>query len=550
MRIMNIQIRYWMLLLCSCCLILGACSEDTPEQGAAQQMALSENAVMFIQHAASKEVTVTNGGDWNVTVPEDASGWCSAVRADDVLVITVTENTATDLRETVLTVGNGQEQKTLPVRQTGTNPVITFMTYDLGDGANYSFDTENLTLTLDYDQTGLKVEVVSNVPFETVSSDSWIQVVSQSERDADGHAVIELSMDMNPDINSDRGTEIVFSQAGGDYMVLLPVVQRKCLGFPFELTDEMFTVTPKEGAIDVAWTFPEGTIYHKVVFEYTAGGGTLTKEVLRTEGTQTTIDNLLNRYGEITFNVKVLNEDGHSLVANAGGFSFEAQCEAVQSKTEEIKIDLSAKADDLSDEDGLKWLEFSGISEEGNLKYENLVDGKYESGEETVFQTDNRWQTTRTSNWIIVQIPDDIACTSFTIKTINALDQISQAPGIYKIYIGDEGNVDSNDWEEVFSQDTKEWKYWSSPYPASQAGEIEYNGWSTCPSGTEGNAYRHKTLKAMSSKTLGKEIKYIKYEVTDRNNSANRNDYFKLAEFEVYNIVITDPENETDTTEN
>ena len=72
------------------------------------------------------------------------------------------------------------------------------MTYDLGDGANYSFDTENLTLTLDYDQTGLKVEVVSNVPFETVSSDSWIQVVSQSERDADGHAVIELSMDMNP----------------------------------------------------------------------------------------------------------------------------------------------------------------------------------------------------------------------------------------------------------------------------------------------------------------------------------------------------------------
>lgn len=135
---MNIQIRYWMLLLCSCCLILGACSEDTPEQGAAQQMALSENAVMFIQHAASKEVTVTNGGDWNVTVPEDASGWCSAVRADDVLVITVTENTATDLRETVLTVGNGQEQKTLPVRQTGTNPVITFMTYDLGDGANYS----------------------------------------------------------------------------------------------------------------------------------------------------------------------------------------------------------------------------------------------------------------------------------------------------------------------------------------------------------------------------------------------------------------------------
>lgn len=548
---MNTRIRYWMLLLCSCCLFLVSCSDDSPEGGAAQQMTLSENAVMFIQKAASKEVTVMNGGDWDVAVPEDANGWCSAVRVDEMLVITVTENTVTDIRETMLTISNGYEQKTLPVRQTGTHPAIVFMSYDIGDGESYSFDENNQSVKLNFNQPNLKVEIVSNVPFEVVASDNWIRVVSQSERAADGRAIVEFSIEPNPDEKVERGTEIAFLQTGGDYSVLLPVIQRKNLGSAFELKETMFTLSPKEGAIDIKWVFPENQIYDKVVFEYVANGEQLSKEVSYSDEQEVTVDGLLARYGEITFNVKVLNEDGESLVYNDGGFFIRATCLPVprQEKTEEIKIDLSET--DTSDPDGLKWLSFSGRDTDTstNSQYVHLIDGKYKDGEETVFQSENRsYNSTGVDyNWIIVRIPDDVVCTSFTVKTINALKQISQAPGIYKIYIGDEGNVDSGDWEEVFSQDPKEWKYWSSPYPVSEVGKIEYV-WNTCPSGEEGNLYRHKTLKAMQSATPGKEIKYIKYAVTDRNNSAPRNDYFKLAEFEVYNIVTTiyDPENEVE----
>lgn len=546
---MNVQIKQWIWLLWVCCQCLVACSNDDAIRSVEYQMMLSENSVMFIQKPLIKEVTVTNGGDWTVIVPEEAAGWCSAERNGDVLVITVTENTEASVRETVLMV-SGNEKKTLPVRQTGTSPIIRFVNYDLGMGYPIDFGEETPWIPISWNLTEMKVEVMSNISFEVVAlANSWITVKSQSEIDENGRVIIEFSITPNEDDEHDRSIEIMFKQKNGDYSVLLPVKQRKNIGEAFELTETMFKVVPKEGALEISWTFPEGKIYDKVVFEYDNKKtpdeyDKLIKEIVFGE-TKVVIDDLYAKYGDMIFKIDVLNEDGTSLVYNEGGFIWNGgMCKPVPAvvTTTEKKVDLSIVSNDPNDADGLKWLSFSGQgkNDSGNFfEYKDLVDGDLN----TVFQTESH--VDNSYNYIIIQIPDEVECKEFTIKTVNAMNQISQAPGIYTVSIGESNNPDADDWEVVFEQKTKEWKYGNYFYGVDEIENVEHD-FGGKPNNSEGNKYRYKTLPAMKAKQNNKAIKYIKYAVLDRNNDIPRKDYFKLAEFALYTIQVDvyDPENE------
>lgn len=538
------KIKQGMLLLFACSLGFTACSDDDPAEGAGRQMALSENAVMFIQEASSKEVTVINGGEWTVTVPQEAAAWCSAERNGESLIVSVAENTAPELRETVLTV-QGNELKTLPVRQTGTAPVIRVTSYNLGEG-----DVDcNGYIPVDYTATDLTVNIVSNVPYETVlPAEDWITVVSQSEPDTDGRTTVVLKVAAYENDKYDRDMEVTFKQKEGDYYQLLSVKQRKNIGATFELADNMFAVEPREGALEISWDFPEGVEYSKVVFEYDnkktpIEDDKLTIEVGASEERKIVVDELYAKYGDMMFKVDVLNKDGESLVYNEGGFQLNAgQCKPVKPIVTVIEreIPLNAKATDSNDPDGFKYLSFSGVSSSatyGGLVDDNIDDGKHYESEK---QTGN-------FNWIIIQIPDDVECTEFTIKTVNALKQISQAPGIYHVAIGDSGDDPySDDWEIVYEQETKEWKYGNYYYEVKDIDNAEHNFGSMPTNNDEMNKWRYKTLPAMKSKTEGKPVKYIRYAVTDRNHKDPRNDYFKLAELKLFNIVVDtyDPENE------
>ena len=111
--------------------------------------------------------------------------------------------------------------------------------------------------------------------------------------------------------------------------------------------------------------------------------------------------------------------------------------------------------------------------------------------------------------------------------------------------IGDSDDPYSNDWEVVFEQKEKEWKYGNYYYEVKDIATAEHD-FEKKPSNSDGDKYRYKTLPAMKSQTDGKPVKYIRYAVTDRNNDAARNDNFKLAELKLFNIVVDryDPENE------
>ncbi|KAA5444866.1 BACON domain-containing protein [Bacteroides caccae] len=540
------KIKQGMLLLFACSLSFTACSDDEPAEGAGSRMALSENAVMFIQGASSKEVAVTNGGEWTVTVPQEAASWCSAERNGESLIVTVTENTASELRETVLTV-KGNELKTLPVRQTGTAPVIRVTSYNLGE-EDVDFDGY---IPVGYTATDLTVNIVTNVPYETVlPAGSWIAVVSQSEPGADGRATVALKVAAYENDKYDRDMEITFKQKEGDYYQLLSVKQRKNIGTAFLLADDMFAVEPREGALEISWNFPEGVEYSKVIFEYDnkktpIEDDKLTIEVGASEERKILVNELYAKYGDMMFKVDVLNKDGESLVYNEGGFVLNAgQCNPVQPTITVIEreILLNAKATDSNDPDGLKWFSFSGISQWGG-KYEYLVDNDLSDGNH--WESEDRKSTGKEFNYIIIQIPDNVECTEFTIKTVNAIGQISQAPGLYTVSIGDSDDPYSNDWEVVFEQKEKEWKYGNYYYEVKDIATAEHD-FEKKPSNSDGDKYRYKTLPAMKSQTDGKPVKYIRYAVTDRNNDAARNDNFKLAELKLFNIVVDryDPENE------
>lgn len=540
------KIKQGMLLLFACSLGFMACSDDESAEGAGSRMALSENAVMFIQEASSKEVIVTNGGEWTVTVPQEAASWCSAECNGESLIVTVTENTASDFRETVLTV-KGNELKTLPVRQTGTAPAIRVTSYNLG-GEDVGF---NGYIPVGYAAADLTVNIVSNVPYETVlPAESWITVVSQSEPNADGRATVVLKVAAYDNDKYDRDMEITFKQKEGDYYQLLSVKQRKNIGTAFEMADEMFVVEPREGALEISWNFPEGVEYSKVIFEYDnkktpIEDDKLTIEVGASEERKILVNELYAKYGDMMFKVDVLNKDGESLVYNEGGFVLNAgQCDPVQPTITVIEreILLNAKATNSNDPDGLKWLSFSGKSSYGG-EYEYLVDNDITEGKH--YESENRKDTKKDFNWIVIRIPEDVECTEFTIKTVNALGQISQAPGLYTVAIGDSDDPYSNDWEVVFEQKTKEWKYGDYYYEAKDIAKAEYD-FGGMPNGGVGNAHRYKTLPVMKSETEGKLVKYIRYAVTDRNHKDPRNDSFKLVELKLFNIVVDkyDPESE------
>ena len=402
-----------------------------------------------------------------------------------------------------------------------------------------------------YTATDLTVNIVTNVPYETVlPAGSWIAVVSQSEPGADGRATVALKVAAYENDKYDRDMEITFKQKEGDYYQLLSVKQRKNIGTAFLLADDMFAVEPREGALEISWNFPEGVEYSKVIFEYDnkktpIEDDKLTIEVGASEERKILVNELYAKYGDMMFKVDVLNKDGESLVYNEGGFVLNAgQCNPVQPTITVIEreILLNAKATDSNDPDGLKWFSFSGISQWGG-KYEYLVDNDLSDGNH--WESEDRKSTGKEFNYIIIQIPDNVECTEFTIKTVNAIGQISQAPGLYTVSIGDSDDPYSNDWEVVFEQKEKEWKYGNYYYEVKDIATAEHD-FEKKPSNSDGDKYRYKTLPAMKSQTDGKPVKYIRYAVTDRNNDAARNDNFKLAELKLFNIVVDryDPENE------
>lgn len=524
----------WLLLLCT--LFFVSCEEEnitlTGSNGVVQGLKLDTSALMFVQNAGTKTLDITSSAQWAVKVPDDAN-WCEAKPAgDDKLQVSVSENTETQLRETLLTLTAGNEQKTLLVRQTGTTPHIEFVNYTSG-GETVPL-TDNQEVVLLYDATDLAVEVFANIPYEVITA-SWIKNAPASGIRAMENSTIKFTVEKNSH-DKDRGVEITFKQKEGDYYVFLPVKQRKNLGSLIELTEDMFTVTQVEGKLKIQWNFPTGTVYEKIIFEYdnkrtpTIDDKAI-KEVMYTAGNEVIIDNLLAKDGEYIFKVEVLNADGESLIYNDGGFSFNGgKCMPVPAydKTVKTKIDLSAKATDSDDVDGLRWLSFNGIG--SGTKYENLVDGDIETHYET--------GGAGIDDFIVIEIPDGVQCDRFTIRTANRTNQVSQAPGIYTISVCETNSSNENDWELVFEQKTKTWIY------EDENGVVKNFGRKPTDN-AEMNRYRYKTLEPMSSKT-GKSFKFIKYFVTDRNNDAPRNDYFNLAELELYAVstVRCDPENE------
>lgn len=199
-------------------LALLSCKDDMDDgqQVIIPTLDLSEDTLLLGREKSSMKITVnTNSEYWEVEVPEEAP-WCqystNMVPGASYLMLKVNQNDGADERNTVVKVfGDGDIQKTILVRQSGSAPLIMLSPRD-------SF------VDCSADSSVFQVKIKANFDFDIQIGDtgSWIHPAGRDEVDSLIH-FFGLSRNMNNFVRSDS---IVLKQRGGEYHKTIFVSQK------------------------------------------------------------------------------------------------------------------------------------------------------------------------------------------------------------------------------------------------------------------------------------------------------------------------------------
>lgn len=140
-------------------LLFCACSDEEAGQSKDATLKIATEMVDFKQTADKKEVQVTCNGDWAAKVASDGT-WCTLTRNGNGLSIAVTESDQQKVRETVVTVTSGSENKTIKVRQLGHEAAI-LVSRDIFSVAASGEE--------------IKLDITTNIDKLDITSSEWIQ---------------------------------------------------------------------------------------------------------------------------------------------------------------------------------------------------------------------------------------------------------------------------------------------------------------------------------------------------------------------------------------
>lgn len=447
---MTIQVKQWIYAFLACCVCFLSCSEEeNVEAGGENAFNIAQNAVIFIQTAGEKKVQVTAPEDWTVSVPEEATGWCSAQRVEDELLISVEKNESVDARTVELDMQCKGMHKTVVVKQAGTAPFI--------EVTDEVLEKKGFVQAL-YNQESLQISVVANVPYEIFYGEkvSWIKNVAVSEANGNGESKVTLTLTTN-EADADRRTELTFKQQDGDYCAYVTLIQRKDLGAQFDLSEEWFSTEAGEGTVKIVCQIPEDKIFSKIMVEYNhPRKGTNQIEIFeRAVMDNIVIKDLLARDGAYQFSVSALNDDEEPLSTDPVTLS--AICEPVQPSFKYIDggpVELTGgnfRADCMNLTNGTV-----KIHKEPGSVYDNWTDGKYGAEGETIIEINNistidgkSPQTGKECIRIRIQIPEEVEVKAFRLRTVQRKGQPSQAPADYTIGVGDENEMKNETDEHI-----------------------------------------------------------------------------------------------------
>ena len=175
------------------------------QSGATPIITLATSEIEFTGAAGSKTVHVSSNCTWSVF---SLSSWLTAVRQDDVVVLTVVSNETNSYRTATIYVSNEGKTnitKTITVRQ-----------------APASVNASTETLVFNNSAGSVNVTIESEASWTIDTSSSWIDV-SPTAGDS-GTSVITISV--APNTSTSERTGYVSISVGGSQRIQIPIRQR------------------------------------------------------------------------------------------------------------------------------------------------------------------------------------------------------------------------------------------------------------------------------------------------------------------------------------
>ena len=175
---------------------------------------VGETSVSFTNALASSTIIVeTNVADWTVSVAESGEGWCTVRRLNSGTVqrfaIDVTSNSEFEKRETEVIVAANNLQRRLNVTQLGLEPSLT---------------SDRIEYTVAAAGGIVAINVIANVPFDTLFQEPWIRPVEPQTESAPPNYLVVFEVELNDDAQQ-RTAEITFSYPDKELSRTVRIVQ-------------------------------------------------------------------------------------------------------------------------------------------------------------------------------------------------------------------------------------------------------------------------------------------------------------------------------------
>lgn len=145
---------------------LCSCSDEEGGQNKDATLKIATESVDFKQAADNKEVPIVCNGEWTAKVASDGT-WCTLTPNANGLNVAVTESDLQKVRETVVTVTSGSENKTFKVRQLGHEAAI-LVSRDIFSVAASGEE--------------IKVDITTNIDNLGITASEWIQEKKSTTR--------------------------------------------------------------------------------------------------------------------------------------------------------------------------------------------------------------------------------------------------------------------------------------------------------------------------------------------------------------------------------
>lgn len=200
-----------------------------------------KSSIAFDGKAGSLSVpVVSNTGTWTVSVPGNASYWCSAAKNGNSVTVTVTANTSNVSRSVSIEVTTSESCEYVSVTQ---RP------------ANISSTTEQLVFPVGGGTESVQVQ--AEAAWTAQTSYSWIDVTPQSGQSGTSTVSVQA---LSNNTTQDR-TGYVYLELSDKNRIEIPV-QQEGIHFSIDKTDMEFPVTASSAELqvlsNVPWQFADG----------------------------------------------------------------------------------------------------------------------------------------------------------------------------------------------------------------------------------------------------------------------------------------------------